>query len=210
MATRIDNKKLTKSSRAWIKEHIDDHYVQKAQKDGYRARAAYKLLEINEKTKLITKGATVVDLGSAPGSWSQVASKLVGEKGTLIASDILAMDALADVTFIQGDFREAEVFDSIMREVGNKQVNVVLSDMAPNTAGNSAVDQPRMIYLCELAVEFALATLPSGGALIMKVFEGVGMQELRQQMQKDFSKVRSIKPAASRARSKEIFWIAIK
>ncbi len=210
MATRIENKKLTKSSRAWIKEHIDDHYVQKAQKDGYRARAAYKLLEINEKTNLITKGATVVDLGSAPGSWSQVASKLVGEKGTLIASDILAMDALADVTFIQGDFREAEVFDRIMREVGNKQVNVVLSDMAPNTAGNSAVDQPRMIYLCELAVEFALATLPSGGALIMKVFEGVGMQELRQQMQKDFSKVRSIKPAASRARSKEMFWIAIK
>ncbi len=210
MATRIENKKLTKSSRAWIKEHIDDHYVQKAQKDGYRARAAYKLLEINEKTNLITKGATVVDLGSAPGSWSQVASKLVGEKGTLIASDILAMDALADVTFIQGDFREAEVFDRIMGEVGNKQVNVVLSDMAPNTAGNSAVDQPRMIYLCELAVEFALATLPSGGALIMKVFEGVGMQELRQQMQKDFSKVRSIKPAASRARSKEMFWIAIK
>ncbi len=210
MATRIENKKLTKSSRAWIKEHIDDHYVQKAQKDGYRARAAYKLLEINEKTNLITKGATIVDLGSAPGSWSQVASKLVGEKGTLIASDILAMDALADVTFIQGDFREAEVFDRIMREVGNKQVNVVLSDMAPNTAGNSAVDQPRMIYLCELAVEFALATLPSGGALIMKVFEGVGMQELRQQMQKDFSKVRSIKPAASRARSKEMFWIAIK
>lgn len=210
MATRIENKKLTKSSRAWIKEHIDDHYVQKAQKDGYRARAAYKLLEINEKTNLITKGATVVDLGSAPGSWSQVASKLVGEKGTLIASDILAMDALADVTFIQGDFREAEVFNRIMREVGNKQVNVVLSDMAPNTAGNSAVDQPRMIYLCELAVEFALATLPSGGALIMKVFEGVGMQELRQQMQKDFSKVRSIKPAASRARSKEMFWIAIK
>ena len=210
MATRIENKKLTKSSRAWIKEHIDDHYVQKAQKDGYRARAAYKLLEINEKTNLITKGMTVVDLGSAPGSWSQVASTLVGEKGTLIASDILTMDALADVTFIQGDFREPEVFDNIMNEVGNRQVNVVLSDMAPNTAGNSAVDQPRMIYLCELAVEFALATLPSGGALIMKVFEGAGMQELRQQMQKDFSKVRSIKPAASRARSKEIFWIAIK
>lgn len=210
MATRIENKKLTKSSRAWIKEHIDDHYVQKAQKDGYRARAAYKLLEINEKTNLITKGMTVVDLGSAPGSWSQVASTLVGEKGTLIASDILTMDALADVTFIQGDFREPEVFDKIMNEVGNRQVNVVLSDMAPNTAGNSAVDQPRMIYLCELAVDFALATLPTGGALIMKIFEGAGMQELRQKMQKDFSKVRSIKPAASRARSKEIFWIAIK
>ncbi len=210
MATRIDNKKLTKSSRAWIKEHIDDHYVQKAQKDGYRARAAYKLIEINDKAKLINKGMTVVDLGCAPGSWSQVASKLVGEKGTLIASDILAMDALADVTFIQGDFREAEIFDRIMNEVGDRQVDVVLSDMAPNTAGNSAIDQPRMIYLCELAVDFALATLPEGGALIMKVFQGEGTQELRKQMQIKFSKVRSIKPDASRPRSKEIFWIAIK
>lgn len=210
MATRIDNKKLTKSSRAWVKEHIDDHYVQKAQKDGYRARAAYKLIEINEKTNLIAKGMTVVDLGSAPGSWSQVASKIVGEKGTLIASDILAMDALADVTFIQGDFREAVVFDSIMAEVGDREVNVVLSDMAPNTAGNSAIDQPRMLYLCELAVDFALATLPEGGALIMKVFQGTGTQELRKQMQNDFSKIRSIKPTASRPRSKEMFWIAIK
>lgn len=210
LATRIDNKKLTKSSRAWIKEHIDDHYVKKAQQDGYRARAAYKLIEINDKTNLISKGMTVVDLGSAPGSWSQVASKLVGEKGTLIASDILAMDALADVTFIQGDFREAAVFDSIMAEVGDKSVDVVLSDMAPNTAGNSAIDQPRMIYLCELAVDFALATLPEGGALIMKVFQGSGTQELRKKMQIDFSKVRTIKPDASRPRSKEVFWIAIK
>ncbi|MBU5617615.1 23S rRNA methyltransferase [Psychrobacter sp. TAE2020] len=210
MATRIDNKKLTKSSRAWIKEHIDDHYVKKAQQDGYRARAAYKLIEINDKTNLISKGMTVVDLGSAPGSWSQVASKLVGEKGTLIASDILAMDALADVTFIQGDFREAAVFYSIMAEVGDKSVDVVLSDMAPNTAGNSAIDQPRMIYLCELAVDFALATLPEGGALIMKVFQGSGTQELRKKMQIDFSKVRTIKPDASRPRSKEVFWIAIK
>ena len=193
-----------------MKEHIDDHYVQKAQKEGYRARAAYKLIEINEKTNLITKGMTVVDLGSAPGSWSQVASRLVGEKGILIASDILAMDALADVTFIQGDFREAAVFDSIMAEVGERQVDVVLSDMAPNTAGNSAIDQPRMMYLCELAVDFALATLPEGGALIMKVFQGEGTQELRKQMQSNFSKVRSIKPAASRPRSKEMFWVAIK
>ena len=210
MATRIENKKLSKSSSAWMKEHIDDHYVQKAQKEGYRARAAYKLIEINEKTNLISKGMTVVDLGSAPGSWSQVASRLVGEKGILIASDILAMDALADVTFIQGDFREAAVFDSIMAEVGERQVDVVLSDMAPNTAGNSAIDQPRMMYLCELAVDFALATLPEGGALIMKVFQGEGTQELRKQMQSNFSKVRSIKPAASRPRSKEMFWVAIK
>lgn len=210
MATRIENKKLSKSSSAWMKEHIDDHYVQKAQKDGYRARAAYKLLEINEKTSLIKKGMTVVDLGSAPGSWSQVAGQLVGDNGILIASDILPMDTLPDVTFIQGDFREAEVFDAIMAEVGDRQVDVVLSDMAPNTAGNSAIDQPRMMYLCELAVDFALSTLPEGGALIMKVFQGEGTQELRKQMQQDFSKIRSIKPGASRPRSKEMFWIAIK
>jgi len=210
LATRIENKKLSKSSSAWMKEHIDDHYVQKAQKDGYRARAAYKLLEINEKTSLIKKGMTVVDLGSAPGSWSQVAGQLVGDDGILIASDILPMDTLPDVTFIQGDFREAEVFDAIMAEVGDRQVDVVLSDMAPNTAGNSAIDQPRMMYLCELAVDFALSTLPEGGALIMKVFQGQGTQELRKQMQQDFSKIRSIKPGASRPRSKEMFWIAIK
>ncbi|WP_201557316.1 RlmE family RNA methyltransferase [Psychrobacter sp. 72-O-c] len=210
MATRIENKKLSKSSSAWMKEHIDDYYVKQAQKEGYRARAAYKLLEINEKTKLIRPGMTVVDLGSTPGSWSQVAGRLVGETGTLIASDILPMDKLPDVTFIQGDFREAEIFDSIMAEVGDRQVDVVLSDMAPNTAGNSAVDQPRMMYLCELAVDFSLATLPEGGALIMKVFQGEGSQELRKQMQPKFSKIRSIKPAASRPRSKEMFWIAIK
>lgn len=210
MATRIKNKSLSKSSSAWMKEHLDDFYVKQAQKEGYRARAAYKLLEINEKTKLISKGMTVVDLGSAPGSWSQVAGRLVGETGVLIASDILPMDRLENVTFIQGDFREAEVFDRIMAEVGDRQVDVVLSDMAPNTSGNSAVDQPRMMYLCELAVDFALATLPEGGALIMKMFQGTGEQELRKQMQEKFSKIRSIKPDASRARSKEIFWIAIK
>lgn len=210
MATRIENKKLSKSSKAWMKEHIDDFYVQKAQKEGYRARAAYKLLEINDKVKLIRPGMTVVDLGSAPGSWSQVAGQLVGDKGTLIASDILPMDKLENVTFIQGDFREQEVFDQIMAEVGDRSVDVVLSDMAPNTSGASAIDQPRMMYLCELAVEFALAVLPEGGTLVMKIFQGEGAQELRQQMQQQFSKVRSIKPAASRPRSKEMFWIATK
>lgn len=210
MATRIKNKKLSKSSRAWMKEHIDDFYVQKAQKEGYRARAAYKLLEINEKTGLIKKGMTVVDLGSAPGSWSQVAGQLVGDAGTLIASDILPMDTLENATFIQGDFREEAVFNQIMNEVGGRAVDVVLSDMAPNTSGMAAVDQPRMMYLCELAVDFALKVLPEGGALIMKVFQGEGSQELRAQMQKQFSKIKSIKPAASRLRSKEMFWVAIK
>ena len=210
MATRITNKKLSKSSRAWMKEHIDDHYVKLAQRDGYRARAAYKLLEINEKLQLIKKGMTVVDLGSAPGSWSQVAGKLVGDTGKLIASDILPMDTLENVTFIQGDFREQAVFDNIMAEVADKKVEVVLSDMAPNTSGFSAVDQPRMIYLCELAMDFAEQVLPEGGTLVIEVFQGEGSDALRKNMQQRFSKVRSIKPAASRARSKEMYWIATK
>ncbi|MDO4426912.1 MAG: RlmE family RNA methyltransferase [Moraxella sp.] len=210
MATRITNKKFSKSSKAWMKEHIDDFYVQKAQKDGYRSRAAYKLLEINEKTGLIKKGMTVVDLGSAPGSWSQVAGQLVGDGGTLIASDILPMDTLENVTFIQGDFREQEIFDKIMAEVGGRPVNVVLSDMAPNTSGMAAVDMPRMMYLCELAVDFADKVLVEGGALIMKVFQGEGSPELRAEMQKKFKKIKSIKPAASRPRSKEMFWVAYK
>lgn len=210
MATRITNKKLSKSSRAWMKEHIDDHYVKLAQRDGYRARAAYKLLEINEKLGLIKKGMTVVDLGSAPGSWSQVAGRLVGDTGKLIASDILPMDTLENVTFIQGDFREQEVFDKIMAEVADKKVEVVLSDMAPNTSGFSAVDQPRMIYLCELAMDFAEQVLEEGGTLVIKVFQGEGSDELRKLMQQKFSKVRSIKPAASRARSKEMYWVATK
>lgn len=208
MATRITNKKLSKSSRAWMQEHLDDHYVKLAQRDGYRARAAYKLLEINEKLQLIKKGMTVVDLGSTPGSWSQVAGKLVGDSGKLIASDILPMDTLENVTFIQGDFREQEVFDKIMAEVADKKVDVVLSDMAPNTSGFASVDQPRMMYLCELAVDFASQVLDTGGVLIIKVFQGEGSSELRANMQKTFSKVRSIKPKASRARSKEMYWIA--
>ncbi len=210
MATRITNKKLSKSSKAWMQEHLDDFYVQKAHKEGYRARAAYKLLEINEKLTLIKKGMTVVDLGSAPGSWSQVAGKLVGDNGKLIASDILPMDTLENVTFIQGDFREQAVFDQIMAEVAGDKVSVVLSDMAPNTSGFAAVDQPRMIYLCELAVDFAMQALDEGGTLVMKVFQGEGSAELRKMMQQKFSKIRSIKPDASRARSKEMYWVAIK
>lgn len=210
MATRITNKKLSKSSRAWMQEHLDDHYVKLAHRDGYRARAAYKLIEINEKLGLIKKGMTVVDLGSAPGSWSQVAGKLVGDTGKLIASDILPMDTLENVTFIQGDFREQEIFDKIMAEVGNKKIEVVLSDMAPNTSGFAAVDQPRMIYLCELAMDFAEQVLKEGGILVIKVFQGEGSDELRKSMQQKFTKVRSIKPDASRARSKEMYWIATK
>lgn len=139
-----------------------------------------------------------------------MAGQLVGDTGVLIASDILPMDTLENVTFIQGDFREESAFNAIMDEVGGRVVDVVLSDMAPNTSGMPAVDQPRMMYLCELAVDFALKVLPEGGALIMKVFQGEGSQELRANMQKQFSKIKSIKPSASRPRSKEMFWVAIK
>lgn len=207
MATKITNQKLSKSSRAWMREHLDDYYVKQAQKEGYRARAAYKLLEIHEKYKLIKPNMTIVDLGAAPGSWSQIAGKLVGSKGLVIASDILPMDALPDVTFLQGDFREQEVFENVLNLLNGRAVDLVISDMAPNTSGNRAVDQPRQIYLCELALDFAQKVLGTQGQMVVKVFQGTGFDEFRQQMLQCFSVVKTIKPAASRARSKEVFLI---
>lgn len=207
MATKITNQKLSKSSRAWMREHLDDHYVKRAQKEGYRARAAYKLLEINDKYKLIKPKMTVVDLGAAPGSWSQIAGQLVGIQGLVIASDILPMDALPDVTFLQGDFREQVIFDELLNLLNNRTVDLVISDMAPNTSGNRAVDQPRQIYLCELALDFAQRTLKPGGNMLVKVFQGTGFDEFRKQMLASFEVVRTIKPAASRARSKEVFLV---
>lgn len=207
MATRITNQKLSKSSRAWMREHLDDPFVKQAHKDGYRARAAYKLLEIQEKYKVIKSGMTVVDLGAAPGSWSQIASKLVGDKGLVIASDILPMDALPDVTFLQGDFREQAVFDELLDILDGRQVDVVISDMAPNTSGNRAVDQPRQIYLCELALDFADKVLHKNGQFIVKVFQGDGFDEFRKQMLEHFDVLKTAKPQASRARSKEVFLI---
>lgn len=208
MATRITNQKLSKSSKAWMREHLDDPFVKRAHKDGYRARAAYKLLEINDKYKLVRPGQVVVDLGAAPGSWSQIAGKLVGDQGLLIASDILPMDALPDVTFLQGDFREQAVFDELLTLLDERQVDVVLSDMAPNTSGSPAVDQPRMIYLCELALDFANKVLKPDGQLLVKVFQGEGFDEYRKQVLQQFSTVRSVKPEASRARSREVYLLA--
>ncbi len=207
MATRITNQKLSKSSRAWMREHLDDPFVKQAHKDGYRARAAYKLLEIQEKYKIIKPGMTVVDLGAAPGSWSQIAGKLVGDKGLVIASDILPMDALPDVTFLQGDFREQAVFDELLQILDGRQVDVVISDMAPNTSGNRAVDQPRQIYLCELALDFAEKVLHKKGQFVVKVFQGDGFDEFRKQVLNSFDVLKTAKPAASRARSKEVFLI---
>lgn len=207
MATRITNQKLSKSSRAWMREHLDDPFVKKAQKEGYRSRAAYKLLEIQEKHKMIKSGMTVVDLGAAPGSWSQIVAKLVGDKGLVIASDILEMDHLADVTFLQGDFREQEVFEKLLHILNGRQVDVVISDMAPNTSGNRAVDQPRQIYLCELALDFAQKVLHKNGQFVVKVFQGDGFDEFRKQVLNSFDTLKTAKPAASRARSKEVFLI---
>lgn len=209
MATKITNQKLSKSSRVWMREHLDDHFVKKAQKEGYRARAAYKLLEMQEKHRLIKPGMTVVDLGAAPGSWSQIAGKLVGDRGLVVASDILEMDALPDVTFLQGDFREQEIFDKLLNILNGRQVDLVISDMAPNTSGNRAVDQPRQIYLCELALDFAQKVLGVNGQMVVKVFQGTGFDEFRKQMVDGFDVIKTAKPAASRARSKEVFLIGL-
>lgn len=195
----------SKSSERWLKEHFDDHYVQKAKQDGYRSRASFKLLELNEKDKLIKPGMTVVDLGAAPGGWSQVAAELVGDTGQVIASDILPMDSMADVTFIQGDFTEESVYEKILKAIGNNPVDVVISDMAPNMSGMSSIDQPKAMYLVELALELARQTLRPNGVMLAKVFQGEGFDPLLVEMRQSFTKVQSRKPDSSRARSREIY-----
>lgn len=205
---RIVNQKLSKSSKDWLREHFDDPYVQRAQKDGYRSRAAYKLLEIQEKDHLIKPGMTIVDLGATPGGWSQVAAKLVGPRGCVIASDILPFDALPGVTFLQGDFREESVFNELLSILDGRPVDLVISDMAPNTSGNSAMDQPRAMYLCELALDFAARVLGPQGQFLVKVFQGEGFEEYRKAIQEHFRTLKSRKPAASRARSREMYLLA--
>lgn len=205
---RITNTNLSKSSRAWLKEHMEDHYVHLAQKEGYRARAAYKLLEIQEKDRIFQPGMTVVDLGSAPGSWSQVASKLVGPQGRVLASDILPMDALPGVRFIQGDFREEAVFKTLMEATEGHPVDLLISDMAPNITGTAAVDLPRAMYLCDLALDMACQVLRPRGTFIVKVFQGEGYDTYRHAVQQHFAVLKSRKPAASRPRSRELYLVA--
>ncbi len=200
--------KKRSSSKAWLREHREDPYVQRAQKEGYRSRACYKLLELQERDRLIRPGMTVVDLGSAPGGWSQVAANLVGHHGRVVASDILPMDSLAGVTFFRGDFTEDEVFERILEEIGDDGADLVLSDMAPNMSGMSAVDQPRAMYLVELAADFALRTLRSDGAFVAKVFQGEGFDELLRGLRENFGTVVTRKPAASRPRSREVYVVA--
>ena len=200
--------KKRSSSKAWLKEHRDDPYVQQAQREGYRSRACYKLLELQGKDRLLRPGMTVLDLGSAPGGWSQVAVELVGHHGSVIASDILPMDSLAGVEFIQGDFTEDDIFKRIMAAIGAKPVDLVMSDMAPNMSGMNAVDQPRSMYLVELALDMARQVLAPGGSFVAKVFQGEGFQELFRASQDLFEKVVTRKPDASRARSREVYLVA--
>lgn len=195
----------TKSSNDWLREHVHDHYVHMAQKDGYRARAAYKLLEINEKDKLIYPGIVLADLGSAPGSWSQVAARIVGHTGKVFALDILPMNPIADVSFIQGDFREEEVLEQFVRLLDGKELDLVISDIAPNISGMSTIDQARSFLLCELALEFARDHLKPGGNFLVKVFQGSDFQPYLKSMRELFTEVVTRKPKASRDRSSEIY-----
>jgi 23S rRNA (uridine2552-2'-O)-methyltransferase len=191
-----------------MQRHLNDEYVQRAQREGYRSRAAYKLLEIQEKDRILKPGLVVVDLGAAPGGWSQVAAKRVGRKGEVFALDILEMEPLPGVTFLQGDFREQAVLDRLTNLLAGREVDLVLSDMAPNVSGVAAVDQPRSMYLCELALDFARQSLRPGGTFVTKVFQGEGFDEFVRELRRDFQRLVTRKPRASRPKSREVYLVA--
>lgn len=200
--------KRSKSSDQWIKEHESDPYVQKARKAGLRSRAAFKLEELDREERLLKPGMVVVDLGAAPGGWSQYAGKVLNGKGSVFALDILPMDALPGVEFILGDFREPGPLEALNAALGGRSVDLVMSDMAPNMSGIDAVDQPRQLHLAELALEFARQTLKPGGVFLAKVFQGAGFDEFLRTVRGEFAKVRMKKPPASRARSAEMYLLA--
>ncbi len=198
----------SKSSRRWLDRHHDDEYVKRASQEGYRSRAAYKLLEIQQKDRIIQPGMRVVDLGAAPGGWSQVAAHLTGKKGQVIALDLLDMDPLPGVAFIQGDFRDDESLGRLRKLLQNRPVDLVISDMAPNVSGMKAVDQPRAMYLCDLALDLAREVLKPEGALVVKVFQGEGFDKYLRDLRGAFGKVTTRKPKASRPRSREVYLVA--
>ncbi len=198
----------SKSSHRWMKEHFDDHYVKRSQKDGYRSRAVYKLEELDKKYNLVKPGQTIVDLGAAPGGWSQYCGLKLGSNGNIFALDILPMDALADVHFIQGDFREEAVLQQLLDSIGERRAHLVLSDMAPNMSGVDAVDIPRAMYLTELALELAQIVLAKDGNYLVKVFQGEGFDDYVRQCRQLFNKVMIRKPDASRDRSREVYVLA--
>jgi 23S rRNA (uridine2552-2'-O)-methyltransferase len=188
-----------------LEEHVNDPYVKKAQVDGYRSRASYKLIEINEKDKLFRAGSLAMDLGSAPGGWSQVLAPIVGDSGRVVASDILPMDSIIGVDFIQGDFTDEAVYNAILAQLNNSKVDVVVSDMAPNLSGVNTTDQYASMYLVELALDMARNVLTPGGNFCAKVFQGVGYEEYVKDVRTSFNKVLVRKPAASRPRSREVY-----
>lgn len=198
----------SKSSSRWMQEHFNDEYVKMAQVKGYRSRAVFKLNEIQDKDQIIKPGMNIIDLGAAPGGWSQFAREIIGKKNKIIALDILPMEPIEGVDFIQGDFREQAVLDELYAVLDGAEINLVLSDMAPNMSGNKAVDQPRSIYLGELALETAKTVLAKGGTFLVKLFHGEGFEEFYQEVQKSFSKVVIRKPKASRPRSNEVYILA--
>lgn len=198
----------SKTSQKWLKEHFDDEYVKRAQKEGLRSRAVYKLMEIQQKDKIIKPGMTIVDLGAAPGGWSVYARDAVGENGVIVGLDLLDIDSIAGVEFIQGDFREPEILEKLLNLIGNRKIDLVMSDMAPNMSGNKAVDIPRAMYLCELAFDFAKQVLKPEGDFLMKFFHGEGFEPLLKDVRTNFSKVLTRKPKASRPRSREAYLLA--
>ncbi|MFY8273173.1 23S rRNA (uridine(2552)-2'-O)-methyltransferase RlmE [Pseudoalteromonas sp. SSDWG2] len=202
------NKKHSASSKRWLKEHVDDHYVHEAQKHGWRSRAVFKLEQIQQKDKLIREGMTVVDLGAAPGSWSQYLAQQVGDDGQVIACDILPMDSLAGVDFLQGDFREEAVLNALLQRIDGKNVDVVFSDMAPNMSGNMSTDQAGSMYLVELALDMCHQVLKKNGAFAVKVFQGEGFDQFVKDVRDSFRSVKIRKPDASRARSREVYVVA--
>lgn len=202
-------KKRSASSSRWLQEHFSDHYVKQAQKKGLRSRAWFKLEEIQQVDKLFRSGMTVVDLGAAPGGWSQYAVSQIGDKGSVIACDILPMDSIAGVDFLQGDFREEAVLNALIERVGDKKVDLVMSDMAPNMSGMPAVDIPRAMYLVELAIDMTKKVLTPNGNLLVKVFQGEGFDELLKEIRGMFKQVKVRKPDASRARSREVYIVGL-
>lgn len=198
----------TKTSKAWMQEHVTDVYVRRAKQEGYRSRSAYKLLEILAKDKLVRSGMTVIDLGAAPGGWSQVLAPLVGAKGQVIALDILEMEPLRGAVVIRGDFSVESTLALLEKELGDRSIALVVSDMSPNISGVGLVDQARSIHLAELALEFACDRLKPGGDLLVKVFQGAGLDEFRKQLNAAFASVAVRKPKASRDRSSEFYLLA--
>lgn len=201
--------KRTRTSKAWMQEHVNDEFVKRANKEGYRSRAAYKLMELDDRDRLIRPGMTVVDLGAAPGSWSQVVVERLKGQGRVIALDLLEMQLMPGVEFIQGDFTEAEVLARLEETLGDQRVDLVISDMAPNMSGIGLVDQARAMYLAELSFEFALQWLKPGGDFLVKVFIGGGFDELVRKMRSEFDKVVTRKPKASRDRSAETYLLGL-